>query len=196
MPKIANFNFNANFFNFYMKNKFGESFSHSSLAFEKVFTEGNLIAKDLKKFVSLENIEYALKLDSGTPEEKELYGQRFNEVKKAHSDLDSRAHQEIVALEISVEIVSCAPACIKEEIDAGEYRMPVRTGQPYIEVVDDCELCVVCPAVVAPDLASERDRILSVDRHFIPVSPVHIEPVDESDAEKMVSVFHKAVRRP
>lgn len=104
MPKIANFNFNANFFNFYMKNKFGESFSHSSLAFEKVFTEGNLIAKDLKKFVSLENIEYALKLDSGTPEEKELYGQRFNEVKKALIYFGIPSKKEINENEFQVSI--------------------------------------------------------------------------------------------
>ena len=42
MPKIiriANVDFNANFFNSYMRNIFGESFAHSSLSFEKVFNE-------------------------------------------------------------------------------------------------------------------------------------------------------------
>jgi hypothetical protein len=79
--KIAGININANFFNSYMKNIFGESFAHSSLSFEKVFKEGDKYSRLLAQFISKENTIYAEKLRNGTPEEKQLLEQRLNEVK-------------------------------------------------------------------------------------------------------------------
>ncbi len=83
MPKtirIAGINFNANFLKAYMKNIFGESFAHSSLSFEKVFTEGKDYAQQLATFISPENTEYADKLEKGNQEDLSLLKQRFEEI--------------------------------------------------------------------------------------------------------------------
>lgn len=84
MPKtirIAGKNINANFFNAYMKNIFGESFAHSSLSFEKVFQDGKKYATLLAQFISKENTQYAELLQKGTEEDRKLLEQRLNEVK-------------------------------------------------------------------------------------------------------------------
>lgn len=78
--KIANTDFNINFFNSYMRNIFGESFAHSSLSFEKVFSEGKELSTKLEEFASKENSAYALKLNEGSEEDVSLLNQRFREV--------------------------------------------------------------------------------------------------------------------
>ena len=133
MPKIANFYFNANFFNSYMKKKFGESFAHSSLSFEKVFTEGNLIAKDLKKFISLDNIEYAIKLDGGSLEEQKLYAQRFNEVKNAliYFGIPKSKNQDSEENQITInDLLEYIPGAIR----------PYRNSQELMHAHDNNEL--------------------------------------------------------
>lgn len=82
MPKIANIYFNANFFNSYMKNIFGESLAYSSLSCEKIFEESKKYSKDLETFISPENTRYACLLNNGTEEDKNLLNQKLNEIKQ------------------------------------------------------------------------------------------------------------------
>lgn len=81
--RIAGIDFNANFLNSYMKNIFGESFAHSSLSFEKVFTESKEYEFLLRQFISPANIRYAKKLEAGNEEDLALLKQRYNEIKYA-----------------------------------------------------------------------------------------------------------------
>lgn len=81
--RIAGIDFNANFLNSYMKNIFGESFAHSSLSFEKVFTESKEYEQLLMQFISPTNIKYAQILSHGTKEEQLLLKQRYSEVEYA-----------------------------------------------------------------------------------------------------------------
>lgn len=86
MPKtirIANIDFNANFFNSYMRNIFGESFAHSSLSFEKVFNDGKKYTQQLNDFANEENSKYSFILNNGNTEELKLLEQRYNEVAQA-----------------------------------------------------------------------------------------------------------------
>lgn len=78
--KIAGIHFNANFFNAYMKNIFGESFAHSSLSFEKVFSEGKEYGQQLISFMNDENTKYSRKLESGNQEDLQLLKQRYEEI--------------------------------------------------------------------------------------------------------------------
>ncbi len=78
--RIAGINFNANFLKAYMKTIFGESFAHSSLSFEKVFTEGKEYAQKLTAFTSAEKTEYANKLEKGSQEDLALLKQRYEEI--------------------------------------------------------------------------------------------------------------------
>lgn len=81
--RIAGIDFNANFLNAYMKTIFGESFAHSSLSFEKVFTESKQYEFLLQQFISKENIKYAHKLGHGTQEDLALLKQRYAEIEQA-----------------------------------------------------------------------------------------------------------------
>ena len=81
--RIAGIDFNANFLNAYMKTIFGESFAHSSLSFEKVFTESKQYEFLLQQFISKDNIKYAQKLGHGTQEELALLKQRYTEIEGA-----------------------------------------------------------------------------------------------------------------
>lgn len=78
--RIAGIDFNANFLNAYMKNIFGESFAHSSLSFEKVFSEGKEYGQQLITFMNDENTKYAKKLENGTQKDLELLKQRYQEI--------------------------------------------------------------------------------------------------------------------
>ena len=100
--RIANIDFNANFFNSYIKTIFGESFAHSSLSFEKVFTEGKIYSKKLQEFASLENSEYALTLDQGNEEDLKLLAQRFKEVEDALVYLGMPREKTIIDDEIFI----------------------------------------------------------------------------------------------
>lgn len=106
MPKtirIANINFNYNFFQTYMKKNFGESFAHSSLSFEKVFEESKKYALLLEEFSSKKNSEYAIELANGNEEDKKLLEQRFSEVAQVlhHNGMPTR--NEIKNDEIDLE---------------------------------------------------------------------------------------------
>ena len=81
--RIAGIDFNANFLNAYMKTIFGESFAHSSLSFEKVFTESKQYEFLLQQFISKDNIKYDQKLGHGTQEELALLKQRYTEIEGA-----------------------------------------------------------------------------------------------------------------
>lgn len=81
--RIAGIDFNANFLNSYMKNIFGESFAHSSLSFEKVFTESKEYELLLRQFTSPTNVKYAKKLEQGSQADLDLLKQRYNEIKYA-----------------------------------------------------------------------------------------------------------------
>lgn len=81
--RIAGIDFNANFFNAYMKTIFGESFAHSSLSFEKVFTESKRYEFLLQQFISKENVVYAEKLQTGNQEDLNLLKQRYEEIESA-----------------------------------------------------------------------------------------------------------------
>lgn len=81
--RIAGIDFNANFLNSYMKSIFGESFAHSSLSFEKVFTESKEYEFLLTQFISPDNIKYAKKLGQGTKEDLALLKQRYTEIEQA-----------------------------------------------------------------------------------------------------------------
>ncbi len=81
--RIAGIDFNANFLNSYLRNIFGESFAHSSLSFEKVFTESKKYEFLLSQFISPENIKYAKKLGQGTQEDLSLLKQRYAEIEQA-----------------------------------------------------------------------------------------------------------------
>lgn len=78
--RIAGIEFNANFLNTYLQKMFGESFAHSSLSFEKVFTEGKIYTQKLLEFGSDENSEYAIKLNEGNQDDLRLLAQRYQEV--------------------------------------------------------------------------------------------------------------------
>lgn len=80
MTKLGKTNFNAKFFDSYIKNIFCESLSFSSLAFEKEFSAVKEAENKLNEFASYDNSLYAIKLDKGTEKDKELLIQRFNEV--------------------------------------------------------------------------------------------------------------------
>jgi len=101
MPKIiriANVDFNANFFNSYMRNIFGESFAHSSLSFEKVFNEGKKYTQQLNEFANEENSTYSYILNNGNEEELKLLEQRYNEVAQAlhHFGMPTRQEQSAI----------------------------------------------------------------------------------------------------
>lgn len=81
--RIAGIDFNANFFNTYMRRIFGESFAHSSLAFEEVFKESKRYEFELLRFTFPENIRYAQILSKGDSEDLRLLKQRYSEIEAA-----------------------------------------------------------------------------------------------------------------
>lgn len=80
MPNIGKTNFNAKFFDAYIRNIFCESLSFSSLAFEKEFTSCKEADVKLTEFANEKNSQYALKLDKGNEDDKKLLIKRFEEI--------------------------------------------------------------------------------------------------------------------
>lgn len=77
---IAGMEFNSNFFYTYMKKNFGESFAHSSLSFEKEFSEGKKFEELIHEFTSDENCAYYKKLENGSQEDLALLKTRYEEI--------------------------------------------------------------------------------------------------------------------
>lgn len=131
--KIANINFNFNFFQAYMRKNFGESFAHSSLSFEKVFEEGKKYAILLEEFSSKENSEYAIKLSNGSKEEQKLLEQRFSEVAQVLHRKGMPTRQEISNNDNEIENETY---CIEDFVAyfPGAIR-PFRTQKEYEQAV-------------------------------------------------------------
>ncbi len=131
--RIANIDFNANFFNAYMRNIFGESFAHSSLSFEELFRESKRYGIALDEFISPKNIEYALKLDQGTSDDLKLLQQRFNEVEQAltyfgipkEKTLNEYGEELPCVSDFSVFI----PGAIRPYRNKAEYERALREGK-------------------------------------------------------------------
>ena len=138
--RIAGINFNANFLNSYMKNIFGESFAHSSLSFEKVFTESKKYEHSLEQFMSQDNTEYAKELEKGSQDDLNLLKQRYQEIAYALNRLGiptERIYDEDLDTYLpSVEDFSkYFPGAVRPYRNLSEVRMAREsgklTGAPY-----------------------------------------------------------------
>lgn len=202
MPKLGKTCFNAKFFDAYLRNIFCEALSFSSLAFEKEFAACSEVEDKLNEFASYENSKYAIKLDKGTDEDKNLLIQRFNEIASylSFKGIPSEAiyNEEIDDYTPSVNTFKAyysgaiRPYRNSNELEAAR-EQGLLTGEDYEEETLIDKLQVLYTLIYKKINADYKARLLKKGNNDAFMYSLGLEDIDLNGIVEINSILNRAV---